>query len=157
HQQPQTLPNVIIDEIVINDTDLVIVPSKAGKDPLDFDIHDLVLHSVGAERPFEFRGNLTNAKPQGEIATHGHFGPWDADEPGDSAVSGEYKFTNADLGPFPGIAGILSSTGKYSGQLNEIQVEGETDTPDFSLDKVGKPVPLHTEYSATVNGTDGDT
>jgi hypothetical protein len=41
--------------------------------------------------------------------------------------------------------------------LNEIQVEGVTDTPDFSLDKVGKPVLLHTEYSATVNGTDGDT
>src|SRR6202023_3647621 len=77
--------------------------------------------------------------------------------PGDTPVSGSYQFTNADLGPFPGIAGILSSTGKYRGQLNEIQVEGQTDTPDFSLDSVGTPVQLHTEYSATVNGTDGDT
>jgi hypothetical protein len=151
------VPNVIIDEIVINDTDLVMVPKKEGKEPLDFDIHDLILRSVGVDKPFDFHGNLTNAKPQGEIATKGQFGPWDADEPGDTPVSGVYQFTGADLGPFPGIAGILSSTGKYSGQLNEIQVEGETDTPDFSLDKVGKPVPLHTEYSATVNGTDGDT
>jgi AsmA-like protein len=151
------VPSVIVDEIVCNDTDLVIVPKKEGRDPLDFDIHDLVLRSVGANKPFDFHGNLTNAKPEGEIATNGNFGPWDADEPGDTRVSGSYKFTNADLGPFPGIAGILSSTGKYSGQLNEIQVEGETDTPDFSLDKVGKPVPLHTQYSATVNGTDGDT
>ena len=156
-KKPFPMSSVIIDEIVCNDTNLVIVPKKEGKDPLDFEIHDLVLKSVGAGKPFDFHGNLTNAKPQGEIATNGNFGPWDADEPGDTPVSGGYKFTNADLGPFPGIAGILSSTGKYKGQLNEIEVEGETDTPDFSLDKVGKPVPLHTQYSATVNGTDGDT
>jgi hypothetical protein len=151
------LPSVIVDEIVCNDTDLVIVPKKEGKEPLDFDIHDLLLKSVGANKPFDFHGNLTNAKPQGEIATRGTFGPWDADEPGDTPVTGSYEFTDADLGPFPGIAGTLSSTGNYRGQLNEIEVEGKTDTPNFSLDPVGRPVPLHTEFSATVNGTDGDT
>jgi hypothetical protein len=151
------LPSVIVDEIVCNDTDLVIVPKKEGKEPLDFDIHDLLLKSVGANKPFDFHGNLTNAKPQGEIATRGTFGPWDADEPGDTPVTGSYEFTDADLGPFPGIAGTLSSTGDYHGQLNEIEVEGKTDTPNFSLDPVGRPVPLHTEFSATVNGTDGDT
>jgi len=41
--------------------------------------------------------------------------------------------------------------------LNEIEVAGKTDTPNFSLDPVGHPVPLHTDFSATVNGTDGDT
>jgi hypothetical protein len=151
------IPSVIVDEIVCNDTDLVIVPKKEGKEPLDFDIHDLVLKSVGVDKPFDFHGNLTNAKPQGEITTIGTFGPWDADEPGDTPVTGSYKFTDADLGPFPGIAGTLSSTGDYRGQLNEIEVEGKTDTPNFSLDPVGRPVPLHTDFSATVNGTDGDT
>ena len=151
------LPGVVFDEIVINDTDLVIMPKKAGKVPLDFDIHDLVLKSVGPGKPFDFHGNLTNAKPQGEIATRGTFGPWDPDEPGDSPVTGSYKFTDADLGPFPGIAGTLSSTGDYKGKLNEIEVEGKTDTPNFSLDPVGHPVPLHTDFSATVDGTDGDT
>jgi AsmA-like C-terminal region len=156
-REQRQLPSIIVDEVVCNDTDLVIVPKKEGKEPLDFEIHDLVLKSVGAGKPFAFHGNLTNAKPKGEIATNGDFGPWDAEEPGDTPVSGTYKFTDADLGPFPGIAGILSSTGKYDGQLNGIQVAGQTDTPDFSLDSVGRPVPLHTEYSATVNGTDGDT
>jgi hypothetical protein len=28
---------------------------------------------------------------------------------------------------------------------------------DFWLDKSGTPVPLHTEFSATVDGTNGDT
>ena len=151
------IPSVIADEIVCNDTDLVIVPKKQGKEPLDFDIHDLVLKSVGADKPFDFHGSLTNAKPQGEIATRGTFGPWDVDEPGDTPVTGSYEFRDADLGPFPGIAGTLSSTGTYHGQLNEIEVAGKTDTPNFSLDPVGHPVPLHTDFSATVNGTDGDT
>ena len=151
------LTEVVVDEIVINDTDLVIVPKKAGKAPLDFDIHDLVLKSVGRGKPFDFHGNLTNAKPQGEIKFKGTFGPWVPEEPGDSPVTGSYKFTDADLGPFPGIAGTLSSTGDYKGRLNEIAVDGKTDTPNFSLDPVGHPVPLHTDFSATVDGTDGDT
>jgi hypothetical protein len=151
------IPDTIVDEIICKNASLVIVPKKEGKKPLNFDIHDLVLKLFGVGRPFDFHGSLTNAEPKGEIVTSGVLGPWDIAEPGDTPVSGTYKFTNADLGPFPGIAGILSSTGKYSGQLNELQVEGETDTPDFSLDKVGKPVPLHTEFSATVDGTSGDT
>ena len=136
----KNLPTTIVDQIVCNDTDLVIVPKKEGKQPLDFDIHDLVLKSVGAGKPFDFHGNLTNAKPQGEIATTGTFGPWNADEPGDTPVTGNYTFTDADLGPLPGIAGTLSSTGNYHGQLNEIEVEGKTDTPNFSLDPVGHAV-----------------
>jgi hypothetical protein len=151
------IPSVIVDQIVCNDTELIIVPKTEGKDPLDFDIHDLVLQSVGRDKPFDFHGNLTNAKPKGEIATRGTFGPWAADIPGDTPVTGSYKFTDADLGPFPGIAGTLSSTGDYHGQLNQIEVAGKTDTPNFSLDPVGHPVPLHTDFSATVNGTDGDT
>jgi len=117
----------------------------------------LILKSVGAGKPFSFRGNLTNAKPVGEIQTRGDFGPWQVDDPGSTPVSGSYTFTDAKLDPFPGIAGTLSSTGKYSGVLGSLEVEGVTDTPAFSLDPVGRPVPLHTEFSATVDGTNGDT
>ncbi|HEU0368995.1 MAG TPA: hypothetical protein VFR42_07295, partial [Candidatus Acidoferrum sp.] len=150
-------PEVVVGTIEVEDMDLLILSSKPGVDPLDWEIHDLKLHEVGADKAFAFSGTLTNAKPKGEIATSGKFGPWDGDDPGSTPVSGAYAFDNADLGPFPGIAGILSSTGKYAGVLNRLEVNGETDTPDFSLDKAGKPIPLHTDYSATVDGTNGDT
>ncbi len=151
------LPQIVIDQVVCDETTLLILPKQAGKEPLDFDIHDLILRSVGAGKPFSFHGNLTNAKPVGEIQTKGDFGPWQIDDPGSTPVSGAYTFTDAKLDPFPGIAGTLSSTGKYSGVLGSLEVEGETDTPAFSLDPVGRPVPLHTEFSATVDGTNGDT
>jgi AsmA-like C-terminal region len=156
------LSSLIVGEVISKNTILIILPGKPApgkpvKEPLEWDIHDLDLQAASVDKPFRFRGTLTNAKPKGEIDTSGDFGPWDADDPGSTPVSGSYKFTDADLGPFPGIAGILSSTGKFTGELAQLQVEGETDTPDFSLDKIGKPVPLHTDFSATVDGTNGDT
>jgi len=151
------VPRVTVGTMEIENMELLTLSSKPGVDPLDWEIHDLKLHEVGADKPFEFEGTLTNAKPKGEIATAGEFGPWDGDDPGATPVSGTYAFDDADLGPFPGIAGILSSTGKYAGELDRLEVNGKTDTPDFSLDNAGKPVALHTDYSATVDGTNGDT
>ena len=156
-KKEHVVPSVIVDELVSDDADLIIYSKNPKKDPLEWDIHRLVLRYASVNKPFSFQGTLTNAKPIGEIATNGSYGPWDLDDPGSTPVSGTYKFADADLGPFPGIAGILSSAGTFSGELSELQTEGETDTPDFSLDKVGKPVPLHTEFSATVDGTNGDT
>jgi hypothetical protein len=151
------IPDIVVDRVVCDELDIRILPKDPAKGPLDWDIHNLVLTSAGPKTPLKFQGNLTNGKPKGEIQTQGQFGPWNADEPGGTPVSGEYTFTNADLGPLPGIAGTLSSKGKYTGVLDQLQVDGETDTPNFSLDKVGRPVPLHTEFSATVDGTNGDT
>jgi hypothetical protein len=148
---------VIVGTIEVEDMELLILSSKPGVDPLDWEIHNLKMHEVGADKPFGFEGTLRNAKPKGEIATAGEFGPWHGEDPGATPVSGTYGFDDADLGPFPGIAGILSSTGKYTGELDRLEVKGETDTPDFSLDNAGKPFPLHTDYSATVDGTNGDT
>src|SRR5260370_26861632 len=151
------IPPLTAAEIECERTVLLVFSNKPGKDPLNWEIHRLVLTEVGLNKSFFFRGTLTNAKPKGEIATRGQFGPWDVDDPGATPVLGSYGFENADLGPFPGIAGILSSTGEFKGQLNRLEVQGETTTPDFSLDNVGKPVPLHTDFSATVDGTNGDT
>jgi hypothetical protein len=151
------VPQVIVETIEVEDMELLTLPGRPGADPLDWEIHNLKLDKVGADRPFGFEGTLTNAKPKGEIATAGEFGPWDGDDPGATPVSGTYAFDDADLGPFPGIAGLLASTGKYAGELGRLEVNGKTDTPDFSLDHAGKPVPLHTDYSATVDGTNGDT
>ncbi len=55
------------------------------------------------------------------------------------------------------IGGILSSKGNYQGVLEQIQVSGTTDTPDFRVTLAGHPVELTTTFSATVDGTNGDT
>lgn len=156
HLQTKGIP-VSVDELIASDTELQILSNKPDKPPHIFEIHQLTMHSLGLGRSAPFHAILTNPTPPGEIASDAQFGPWNRDEPRTTPVSGGFTFTNADLGVFHGIAGILSSTGKYDGVLESITVEGQTLTPDFRVDVGDHPVSLKTEYSATVDGTNGNT
>lgn len=156
-QQGSGKISIAVDHFVCTNTKLLINTDKPGKEPLEFNIRDLRMKDIGPGNPLRFDAMLTNPKPVGDIKSKGEFGPLNIESPRDSNVSGDYSFTNADLGTLKGIAGILSSTGKYSGSLGRIEVDGHTDTPDFRLNVSGHPVPLHTEFHAIVDGTDGDT
>jgi hypothetical protein len=144
-------------EILSENAILTILPNKPGKDPLEFDIERLNLHSSLKRGELIFRASLTNPKPPGQIYSNGSFGPWNSDAPSLSPVSGTYTLKNADLGVFRGISGTLSSKGFYKGVLEEIRVQGNTDTPDFQVTRAGHPLELSTTFDATVNGTNGDT
>jgi hypothetical protein len=148
---------IVVDQFVCDDTKLVINTLKPGKAPLEFDISDLRMKDIGPDQPMQFDATLVNPKPVGDIKSVGQFGPLNEESPRDSAVNGDYSFTHADLGTLKGIAGMLSSTGQYSGSLGRIEVRGSTDTPDFRIAVSGHPVPLHTDFHAIVDGTDGDT
>jgi hypothetical protein len=112
---------------------------------------------VGGSSPWKYDATLVNAIPKGDIHAVGTFGPWNTESPGDSPVTGDYTFDHADLGTIRGIGGMLSSVGEFKGQLNRIDVEGTTETPDFSIDTANHPMPLQTKYQAVVDGTTGDT
>jgi hypothetical protein len=148
---------ILVDELQIDNATLILGTSKPGKVPLDFEISKLRMTSVGANQPMQFHAVLVNPKPVGNIDSTGYFGPYMTHSPGDSPVSGTYTFSHADLSTIKGIGGILSSTGKYQGTLNNIVVDGETDTPDFRLTTANYPMPLHTKFHAIVDGTNGDT
>ncbi len=148
---------ITVDKLVCDDTQLIINTLKPGKLPLEFDIASLKMTSIGPDGPMHFDADLTNPKPVGNVLSNGTFGPWNADSPRDTPISGSYSFNNANLGTIKGIGGILSSTGKYEGILDKITVDGATDTPDFRIAISGRPVPLHTDFHAIVDGTSGDT
>ena len=148
---------VFVDQLVCEDTKLLINTMKPGKPPLEFAIHNLKMQDIGLGQPMSFDATLVNPKPVGDIHSTGLFGPWNVDDPRDTPVQGQYSFNNADLGTIKGIGGILSSTGKFEGMLSNIVVDGTTDTPDFRIARSGHPMPLHTEFHAIVDGTSGDT
>jgi hypothetical protein len=149
--------SIAVDHFACTNTKLLIDTAHPGKPPLEFDIAELRLKDIGPGQPLRFEARLINPRPVGNIHSTGLFGPLNEHSPRDSAVAGSYSFTNADLSTFKGIAGILSSTGRYGGTLGRIEVQGATDTPDFQLTVSGHPVPLHTDFHAIVDGTDGDT
>ena len=156
-----------------------------AKAPVVFLIRSLTLRQIAAHQPMLYEADLTNPKPIGDLQISGHFGPWGGAGPGgarigvaggtasnlagviagnagggpvgDTPVDGTYNFKDADLATIKGISGILSSSGRFSGVLNRIQIDGETDTPQFSLDISNHSVPLHTRFHALVDGTSGET
>ncbi len=148
---------IIADEIVCDDSELVIGTDKPGKDPKRFILKHIVLENLSAKSASTYDATLTNAIPRGNIHAVGSFGPWNTESPGDSAVSGHYTFDHADLNTIKGVGGMLSSEGIFEGQLDRIDVNGTTKTPNFSLDIAQHPVPLETHFEAVVDGLSGDT
>lgn len=148
---------VVVSKLVADGAILEMLPKKAGKDPLRFEVYNLEMNDVATDRPMQFDTKLKNATPPGLIVSQGKFGPWEKDEPGDTPVEGDYTLSDANLGVFKGIGGKLTSTGKYKGVLAELNVDGQTDTPDFVVDVGNNPVHLKTTFHATVDGTSGET
>jgi hypothetical protein len=148
---------VVIDTLVTKNARLIIIPRNATKRPRIWEIHALRMRNVGAAESMPFTSALTNAVPPGEILTDGRFGPWDRDKPGKTPLEGTFVFDRADLSVFKGIAGTLSSRGSFGGSLDYIDVNGSTETPDFSVAVGGHRFPLNTTYHAIVDGTNGDT
>ena len=147
----------VLDEVFADDATLSILASNLSKPPRVFDIHKLRMQSAGVGQPMYFQATLTNPIPAGQIQSSGRFGPWNADDPALTPISGTYTFSHADLSTIRGLGGTLSSQGSYEGVLSQIRVQGETDTPDFDLGISGNKLHLKTQFIAFVDGVNGDT
>ena len=148
---------VVVDRLDAHNAELTLLRHKASDTPLVFKIHALEVDGVSFGREMRFAASLTNPIPEGEIDTRGTFGPWPGSEVWALPITGTYTLTSAKLGTIKGIGGELTSTGRYSGHLTEISVTGTTETPDFSLDLGGQPVPLSTTFRAVVDASNGTT
>jgi hypothetical protein len=159
---PETSPpgvadGLVIDEIVSTRARLEIAPDDADGTPLLFDITHVRMEHFSLDGPAAYEARLMNPRPRGEIVSRGHFGPWQADHPRLTALSGDYTLTDADMSVFGGIAGTLDSKGRFEGILEAIGVTGTTSMPDFTVETGGHPMPLDTTFDARVDGTNGNT
>ena len=156
-EDPLKAGGVVLDKVDTNGARLIIIPGKPEKATKVWAIHHLRMHGLGSTDSWPFEATLTNGVPPGEIQTKGRFGPWDRNEPGDTPVEGSFNFEKADLSVFKGISGTLASSGYFGGTLDQLEANGSTDTPDFTIKAGGHPFPLHVKYTALIDGTNGDT
>ncbi len=152
-----TPSKITIDEIVANGALVEFDFHNPDKPHLRFDVHEGSLQNVGWNGPLTYRLKVHNPEPPGEISTQGQFGVWDKTDPGKTTISGAYTFEHADLGVYHGIAGMLSSQGKFGGTLRHIDISGKTDMPDFEVKSGRHPMHLTTDFIAYVDGMHGDT
>jgi hypothetical protein len=148
--------DVEIGELVAEASMLTIMSKRADKGPRVFQIRDLRFRDFTFSRPVAFRAAITNPTPHGEIEAEGTFGPWAGAEPSLTPVDGTFVF-DADLSTIKGIGGALHAEGDFKGPLELIRSTGRTRTDDFYLSSGGARFPLAADYTAIVDGTNGDT
>ena len=153
----QMMPTLYIDRLTARNAAFDIWPRDPDKLPRHFDIHDLEMRGIGRTSEASFHASFTNPKPHGRIDAEGTFGPWNPGNPQLTPLRGDYLFGSANLDTITGIGGTLSSGGTFEGILERIMVRGTTETPDFSIDVAGQPMPLKTTFVAVVDGTNGNT
>ena len=154
HTTPST---ITVGEIVANGASVEFASRRPDQQALRFEIQEASLRNVGWKGPLTYRVKVHNPEPPGEIAATGQFGVWDRNDPAQTPLSGEYKFEHADLSFYKGVAGMLSSVGKFGGRLGHIDISGTTDVPDFKVKSGNHPVRLSTEFRGYVDGIHGDT
>ncbi len=145
-----------IGDITTDDAVLEFVSEQPAEDRFTLRIDHLTLDHVGESDPVTFHARFNNTEPPREIRSDGRFGPWNDDDPASTALSGSYTYEHAKLGVFQGIAGTLSSRGKFGGTLGHIAAEGDLEVPDFKVSGV-HAVHLASSFHAVVDGTNGDT
>jgi hypothetical protein len=148
---------ITVAEIVANGAVVEFASKDPDNKPLRFDVHEALLRNVGWGSPLTYRVKVHNPQPPGEVTAEGKFGVWNLTDAGETPISGKYKFSDADLSVYEGIAGKLSSAGEFEGKLAHIDISGNTDTPDFEVTSGGHPVHLTTKFSAYVDATHGNT
>jgi hypothetical protein len=162
---PQTFPltnstsgkTLTIGEITTDGAVLEFISEQPAEDRFTLKIDRLTLDHVGESDPVTFHARFSNTEPPGEIRSDGRFGPWNDDDPASTKISGSYTYEHVKLGVFEGIAGTLSSHGKFGGTVGHIDAEGDFDVPDFKVSGSAHEIHLASNFHAVVDGTNGDT
>ena len=144
----------VIDTLI---ADNAVLEVRRKAQPLRFVFHKFQMQNLGGNGTIKFAAVFDNPMPAGLIQTSGQFGPWNSSDPAATSVSGKYKLSNANLGVFNSIGGMLSSDGNFKGTFKQMEVEGSTATPEFEVSYTQHKLPLQTRFEAAVNATNGET
>ena len=152
----QRSSDVVVGLLVADNALVEFTSRDESKPALKFDIHHFGIHQLGGKGAMNFEASLTIPEPRGEASFLGNVGPWHSNDFGQTRISGSYTLRNADLGFLHGVAGFLSSDGKFSGTFSKLAVEGTTNTPHFEVTHSRHQQPLATKFQAVVDARNGD-
>jgi hypothetical protein len=116
-----------------------------------FPIRQLIIGNLRQGQAISYLLDMQNAKPTGRIQSTGKFGPLRANDLGATPLSGDFTFSPVKLGDIHGISGTLSASGHFYGALASIEVDGTSDTPNFTVGR-GRPTRVAASAHGTING-----
>jgi hypothetical protein len=141
-----------VETIVANGAALDL--ERQGKPPLHFVFETLQIHNVRAGEPLSFFTRLRLPRLHAVVAANGNLGPLRPGRYAEMAVAGGYSVAGLDLGNVSSLQGNASASGRYSGRLNQISVQGKVAIPDFGAG--GHRKRLDAAYRVIVKPIQGD-
>lgn len=153
-QRSPKSPNAIIDEFIA--TGSVLEFSRGAARSLKFEISEFKLSHPDAHGVMRFQTTLQNPEPPGEVRASGYLGPWKTHDTRQTPIAGSYSLKRGNLAAFHGLAGTLSSQGSFQGTLEQLDVRGQTATPNFEVTDTGHKMSLLTQFQVTVITRNGD-
>ena len=148
---------IVVDKLVADGALVDFASRDPGKAPLRFEVHKALLHDVAMGKPIRVPAKAPQSAAPASLRPTASLEPGQRGPPGETPISGEFVFEQANLGVYGGIGGISSSKGKYGGQLKHIDISGSTNVPDFVVKSGGHKVKLVTQFDAYVDAIHGDT
>ncbi len=127
-----------------------------NKKPYRITVNKLAIHGVGRNTSIPYQLDLRVENPPGAVHSEGVFGPWNPQDPGRSPMHGSYSYTGANLAALKGVAGILNSTGSFTGTLKEVQVNGNANVSNFKVAGAAHARTLDASYQAAIDGVHGN-
>lgn len=149
--------SVVIEKTIADGTVLDFLSKDPGQKPFRLSIDKLRVDGIGINEPMFYRTIISTPMPPGKIRSTGVFGTWNAKNPASTPLHGTYRYDNANLAALGGVSGTLFSTGKFSGTLGQVNVDGTTDIPNFKVTDTSHTRRLATDFKAVVDATKGDT
>lgn len=148
--------DIRFDEIRAQNSQIVFAGDAKHPETGSYDIYQLLLKDYVPGKAIHFNSVLRIPQPPAEVEVAGEFGPYSKSDLGAVPLSGSFTMKHADLSKYHAFTGTLNAQGKFAGKLGELKVDASTDAPEFGLADTGHAIPLRTEFSALVNGTNGD-
>ncbi len=146
-------PDTLIDQLKIHNSLLDIMRTNGMR--FSFPILELELRNFQKGRANTYAVNMQNAQPWGVIQSTGSFGPLNAQNLGQTPVTGKFTFTSVKLSDIGDLRGALDSSGQFHGSLAAIEAIASSETADFAVGR-GMPTAVYGEVQCTVNGLTGE-
>ena len=146
---------VSVDEVLADRAQVDIFPSIGPPTPLHFDFTQLRVNNFSPGHSADFSARVSGLEAHADVQANGSFGPWNPQNPSLTPLRGTYTLQPSNLAAVPGLKGMLSAQGRFEGTLQQIQIAGNADVPQFGLSSSGHLTPLHVSFQAALDASDG--
>lgn len=146
-------PDTMIETLVVHNSLLEI--AREHDKPLLFPIKQVEIRNLHKGEAMNYAVDMQNSIPTGHILARGTMGPIKGRDFDSTHVSGNFAFLAVNLHDVGEISGKLDARGLFKGTLRSMDVETDSDVPNFAVTD-GRPTDVKGSMQAALSGDNGD-